>query len=118
MKLALYSLKRDDRELPEEREYVAGAITGLWESNPWQGEKKPVDFFVVKGIIEAVFEALGVFECRISQSNRLQWTCTQVVQQKYCLNGEVIGFIGQVHPSIQKDYDVKETYVFELSLRR
>ena len=33
------------------------------------------------------------------------------------LNGEVIGFIGQVHPTVQKDLDLKETYVFELSLK-
>ena len=33
------------------------------------------------------------------------------------LNGEVIGFVGQVHPTVQKDYDVKETYVFELSFK-
>ena len=33
------------------------------------------------------------------------------------LNGEVIGFVGQVHPTVQKNYDVKETYVFELSFK-
>ena len=33
------------------------------------------------------------------------------------LNGEVIGFIGQVHPTVQKDLDIKETYIFELSLK-
>ena len=33
------------------------------------------------------------------------------------LNGEVIGFIGQVHPTVQKDLDIKETYVFEFSFK-
>lgn len=32
------------------------------------------------------------------------------------LSGEKIGFIGQVHPAVQKEYDLKETYVFELQL--
>lgn len=27
---------------------------------------------------------------------------------------EVIGFVGQIHPQVQKDMDLKETYVFEL----
>ena len=33
------------------------------------------------------------------------------------LNGEGIGFIGQVHPTVQKELDLKDTYVFELSLK-
>ena len=33
------------------------------------------------------------------------------------LNGEVIGFVGQVHPTVQKDLDIKDTYVFELSFK-
>ena len=33
------------------------------------------------------------------------------------LNGEVIGFVGQVHPTVQKELDIKETYVFELSFK-
>ncbi|WP_338470454.1 phenylalanine--tRNA ligase subunit beta [Niallia sp. XMNu-256] len=109
-------LKKDDNELPEEIEYVAGAITGLWEANPWQGEKKPVDFYVAKGIIEAVFEAIGVLdgvEYRQAMIPNMHPGRTAEV----LLHGEVIGFIGQVHPSTQKDYDIKETYVFELSFK-
>ena len=33
------------------------------------------------------------------------------------LNGNVIGFIGQIHPTMQKALDLKETYVFELTLK-
>lgn len=33
------------------------------------------------------------------------------------LNGTKIGFAGQVHPNVQKDLDIKDTYVFELSLK-
>ena len=33
------------------------------------------------------------------------------------LNGDVIGFVGQVHPTVQKELDLKETYVFELSFK-
>jgi phenylalanyl-tRNA synthetase beta chain len=32
------------------------------------------------------------------------------------LNGSKIGFVGQIHPLIQKDLDLKETYAFELLL--
>ncbi|MFB5282282.1 phenylalanine--tRNA ligase subunit beta [Peribacillus sp. Hz7] len=109
-------LKQDGEQLPEEREHVAAAITGLWESHLWQGEKKPVDFFVAKGILEALFDTLGVasqIEYRQAEMKNLHPGRTAEV----LLNGEVIGFIGQVHPTVQKELDIKETYVFELSFK-
>ncbi|RID86409.1 phenylalanine--tRNA ligase subunit beta [Peribacillus asahii] len=109
-------LKQDGEQLPEEREHVAAAITGLWESHLWQGEKKPVDFFVAKGILEALFDTLGVasqIEYRQAEVKNLHPGRTAEV----LLNGVVIGFIGQVHPTVQKELDIKETYVFELSFK-
>lgn len=118
---ALYEIgsvffKKEGSELPEENEHVAGVITGLWEANLWQGEKKSVDFYVAKGIVEAIFEALGVskgVEYRKANINHMHPGRTAEI----LLNGEVIGFVGQVHPATQKDYDIKETYVFELSFK-
>jgi len=109
-------LKQDGEQLPEEREHVAAAVTGLWESHLWQGEKKPVDFFVAKGILEALFDTLGVasqIEYRQAEVKNLHPGRTAEV----LLNGAVIGFIGQVHPTVQKELDIKETYVFELSFK-
>ncbi|MGG0846696.1 phenylalanine--tRNA ligase subunit beta [Peribacillus simplex] len=119
--LALYEIgsvffKQDEQELPEEKEHIAGAITGLWESHLWQGEKKPVDFFVAKGVIEALFDTLGLADqisYRQAEINDMHPGRTAEV----LLNGDVIGFIGQVHPTVQKDLDIKETYIFELSLK-
>ncbi|MEH7391694.1 phenylalanine--tRNA ligase subunit beta [Bacillus sp. JJ1503] len=102
--------------LPEEREHLAGAITGLWQSHLWQGEKKPVDFFVVKGILEGLFASIGlenVIEYRQAVRDGLHPGRTADI----ILNGEVAGFVGQTHPTVEKEYDLKETYVFELSLK-
>ena len=106
--------KQEEDQLPIEREHVAIAITGLWEANLWQGEKKPVDFFVAKGVLEAVTDSLGVtdqIQYRKASLNSMHPGRTAEV----VLNNEVIGFIGQVHPTVQKDYDIKETYVIEVS---
>lgn len=102
--------------LPEEKEHLAGAVTGLWHSHSWQGEKKAVDFFVVKGILEGMFAKLGLAE-------RVGYVQAQVEGMhpgrtaEILLNGVKIGFVGQVHPSVQKELDLKDTYVFELSLK-
>ncbi|NKE06315.1 phenylalanine--tRNA ligase subunit beta [Mesobacillus selenatarsenatis] len=109
-------LKTSNEELPEEREHLAAAITGLWESHPWQGEKKPVDFFVLKGIVEGLFSKLGL-------DRQLGFVKAELDglhpgrTADILLNGKTIGFIGQVHPTMQKSLDLKETYVFELSLK-
>ena len=70
----------------------------------------------LKGVLEALFDTLGVasqIEYRQAEIKDMHPGRTAEV----LLNGEVIGFIGQVHPMVQKDLDIKETYVFELSFK-
>lgn len=102
-------------ELPKERQHLAGVMTGLTLNHPWQGEKKVVDFFVVKGILEGLFDVLGVASnVTYAQAKRDGMHPGRTAD--ILLDGEVIGYIGQLHPEAQKQLDVKETYVFELSL--
>ncbi|QED48870.1 phenylalanine--tRNA ligase subunit beta [Cytobacillus dafuensis] len=119
--LAMYEigdvfLSQGTDELPEQHEHLGGAITGLWHSQPWQGEKKPVDFFVVKGILEGLFAKLGLekaIEFRQAEKEGMHPGRTAEIY----LSGSSIGFVGQTHPTVEKEYDLKETYVFELSLK-
>ncbi|MDN4527076.1 phenylalanine--tRNA ligase subunit beta [Fictibacillus fluitans] len=101
--------------LPEEKTYLSGALTGLWSIHPWQGEKKKMDFFVVKGILEGLFEELGL-QSRISFESKslpgMHPGRTAVVK----LDSIAAGFVGQIHPGTQKDWDLNESYVFELNL--
>ncbi|WP_102345331.1 phenylalanine--tRNA ligase subunit beta [Bacillus sp. Marseille-P3661] len=101
--------------LPRERENLAGAFTGLWHSHSWQGEKKAVDFFVVKGVLEGLFAQLGL-EKRITfeqgKKDSLHPGRTAIVR----LDGDYLGFVGQVHPEVQNELDLNPTIVFELSL--
>ena len=102
--------------LPFEEEHLALVLTGKWTDNAWQGEKKSVDFFVAKGIVEAVFAKLGLAE-------RVSYVKTSIDglhpgrTAHVLLDGEVVGLIGQLHPAEQKQAGVKETYVAELNLR-
>ncbi|MDM5208719.1 phenylalanine--tRNA ligase subunit beta [Cytobacillus kochii] len=110
-------LRTAENELPEEKEHLAAAITGLWELHQWQGEKKPVDFFVLKGILEGLFSKLGLLEqitfTKFEKDGLHPGRSAEVFQ-----NETSIGFIGQVHPNVEKELDLKETYVFELSLEK
>jgi phenylalanyl-tRNA synthetase beta chain len=110
-------LKQENELLPDEREHVAAAITGLWEASLWQGEKKAVDFYVLKGVLEALIAALGVAD-KIGYRQAGLENMHPGRTAEVLLNGEVIGFIGQVHPTVQKELDLKDTYVFELSFKK
>lgn len=102
-------------EQPKEEQHLAGIMTGLVLNHPWQGEKKAVDFYVVKGVLEGLFDVLGVTE-KISYAAAKRADLHPGRTASILLDGEGIGYIGQVHPEMQKQLDVKETYVFELSL--
>ncbi len=100
---------------PNEHQKLAAIFSGLWHFHPWQQEKKPVDFYVVKGVLDGLFKKLGV-------SGRIEYQ--QVKREGFhpgrtaivLLDGKQIGVIGQLHPADQKEWDIKETYLFELDL--
>lgn len=102
-------------DLPEEKEKLAGVITGKWLNNQWQGERKTVDFFVAKGVLEELFDLFGVSE-QITFKNAKVDGFHPGRTASISLNGTVIGVVGQIHPSAQKDLDLNETYAFELDL--
>ena len=100
---------------PLEKERLSAAVTGLWHSHSWQAEKKPVDFYVVKGIVDGLVELLGLTnQIQYKQANRAGMHPGRTAE--LFLGDKLIGFIGQVHPTAQKELDLTETYVFELSL--
>lgn len=119
--IALYEtgsvfLGTEEGQLPIEEERVAGAITGLWHSHSWQGEKKEADFYVAKGVVEGLLSALGLdnhIEYKPTNQEGMHPGRTATV----VLNGQEAGYVGQLHPVTQKQYGLRETYVFELNLK-
>ncbi|WP_445612845.1 phenylalanine--tRNA ligase subunit beta [Geobacillus sp. YF-1] len=108
-------LSRGENVQPAENERLAGVITGLWHAHLWQGEKKAADFYVTKGVLDGLFDLLGLSD-RISYRPAKRADLHPGRTAEIALDGTVIGFVGQLHPAVQKEYDLKETYVFELAL--
>ncbi|WP_461200134.1 phenylalanine--tRNA ligase subunit beta [Anoxybacillus sp. TBDG-1] len=108
-------LATNEHELPNEKERLAGVLTGVWHAHLWQGEKKAVDFYVAKGIVDGLVALLGL-ESRIEYKQAKREHLHPGRTADMLLDGKTIGFIGQLHPIVQKEFDLKETYVFELDL--
>ncbi|WP_010303698.1 phenylalanine--tRNA ligase subunit beta [Kurthia senegalensis] len=108
-------LGQTEEGLPLEEEHVALAMTGKWIDNAWQGEHKTVDFYVLKGIVESLFNTLSI-------SERISYVAGKVDglhpgrTADILLDGERIGFVGQLHPQEQKDLGLKDTFVAEINL--
>ena len=119
--LALYEIGKvfeqtgnPQEELPTEINSFAFALTGLVTEKDFQTPAVPVDFFYAKGILEALFDRLGL---------KVEYTATQALAGMHpgrtatiLLDGQVVGFVGQVHPVTAKDYNIPETYVAEINL--
>lgn len=119
--LALYEIGKvfeqkgnPQEELPTEINSFAFALTGLVTEKDFQTPAVPVDFFYAKGILEALFDRLGL---------KVEYTATQALAGMHpgrtatiSLDGQVVGFVGQVHPVTAKDYNIPETYVAEMNL--
>ncbi|MBW3586411.1 MAG: phenylalanine--tRNA ligase subunit beta [Cyanobacteria bacterium 0813] len=106
-----------DGDAMKEADAVAGIIGGdptVWK---WQqgGRDRPLTWFEAKGVVESVFQGLGLaVEYQSDSSNtRLHPGRTAALS----LNGKHLGVFGQLHPQLQQEKGLPEqVYVFQLDL--
>ncbi|HCX3053651.1 TPA: phenylalanine--tRNA ligase subunit beta [Staphylococcus aureus] len=99
-------------ELPDQVEYLSGILTGDYVVNQWQGKQETVDFYLAKGVVDRVSEKLNLeFSYRRADIDGLHPGRTAEI----LLENKVVGFIGELHPTLAADNDLKRTYVFELN---
>ena len=119
--LALYEIGKvfeqtgnPKEELPNEINSFAFALTGLVNEKDFQTKPVAVDFFYAKGVVEALFTKLSLTAeyAASSQIKSMHPGRTALIS----VNGQPVGFVGQVHPATAKAYDIPETYVAELNL--
>ncbi|MBD1886007.1 phenylalanine--tRNA ligase subunit beta [Microcoleus vaginatus] len=104
-----------DGDAMKEADAVAGIIGGdptVWK---WQqgGRDRPLTWFEAKGVLESVFQGLGLaVEYQNDSSNtRLHPGRTAALS----LNGKHLGVFGQLHPQLQQEKGLPEqVYVFQL----
>jgi phenylalanyl-tRNA synthetase beta chain len=98
-----------------ENKLLSGAMTGVYTETTWQGEKDVVDFFTVKGILETMFEAIGLSHLKFEKTDaypNLHPGQSAIIKD---FKGTV-GFVGKLHPLYEKKYAVKNVFVFELDV--
>lgn len=104
-----------DRELPEEIDYLSGFLTGMRHEESWATPKEEIDFFDLKGVLQAFFAGLRVLPYRFIPEKEEPF----LHPGKACriLNNQgVLGIMGELHPDVALAYELKpRIFLFELN---
>ena len=95
---------------------IGGVITGLAHGEHWVEQKRNVDFYDLKGDVEALLAITNDtsrFEIKAEQSDGLHPGQSAVIY----VDGKKVGFFGALHPQMQKSLDINNaTFVFEIEM--
>ncbi|MGN1393715.1 MAG: phenylalanine--tRNA ligase subunit beta [Succinivibrionaceae bacterium] len=95
-------------------EMVGGIVYGNFNEESWNVKNRPFDFYDIKGDVEKL---LGL----TAKYNSFTFTKCDIpalhpgVSATICKDGEVVGYVGLVHPSIEKKLGLKHSaFMFEI----
>jgi phenylalanyl-tRNA synthetase beta chain len=93
------------------------AISLMGNSSPYHFEKskEKIDFFHLKGIIENLLGSLYIKNLAFQRSHNPIFH--PGIQAELLYEGQIVGIIAEIHPSILRDQDIKHSVFFaEISL--
>ena len=91
--------------LPDEKRQLTIAITGPRMPMAWQGaDQQHVDFFDLKGLVQAVLDGLHIPDVRFQPVNHPSYHPGRAAQ--IVVDETVIGVLGQLHPVAQEAFDL------------
>ncbi|MEQ8160047.1 MAG: phenylalanine--tRNA ligase subunit beta [Smithellaceae bacterium] len=102
-------------KLPEERNVLAGLLSGTIGEDLWN-YRLNVDFYDVKGCLDNLFSDLKTGDCRYVAENPEPFLHPGKSANIY-LKDSKVGYLGEVHPDVKDRMDLKvNSYVFEINL--
>jgi phenylalanyl-tRNA synthetase beta chain len=104
---------------PEERLHLGVLLAGEVTPKTWRSDPKPADFYVVKGLLAGVLEALGV-DWRLVDGGPAFLHPGRAAE--VLIGAHDAGYLGEVHPQVARDFGLEELEhppaVFEIDLGR
>ncbi|HHV35509.1 MAG TPA: phenylalanine--tRNA ligase subunit beta [Syntrophomonadaceae bacterium] len=91
-------------QIPEERLYLGIAACGKVQVG-WQGIEEERDYYYMKGVIEGIFEVLGMKDLQFQQYTDYPvlhpGRSAQILYEQ-----ELLGYLGELHPDVLANYDL------------
>jgi phenylalanyl-tRNA synthetase beta chain len=103
-----------EQEAPVAEPHHLGALAvGPLVPKSWRGKAQRADFFVLKGVLEALAEQLGVeLDFDAGPQPFLHPGRSAAVS----IEGSAVGWIGEVHPLACREWDLEAAVAFEVEL--
>jgi phenylalanyl-tRNA synthetase beta chain len=101
----------EGQQLPDEKQMLSIGLTGTRALPYWaEGEPPHMDFFDLKGIVEGMMAGLHIEDVayRAVEYPSLHPGKTAEI----LVGGTVVGVMGELHPLVKANYDLKEAPVF------
>ncbi len=109
--------QRNDNVQPHEKTVLAGAVTGLREPKTWHGQDRKVDFFDIKGAVEALMSDLGLDDVSFQKGCDSPIFDTGLSAEVY-VQGLLAGRMGRIASNVMRAFDSKreDVYLFEIDI--
>lgn len=108
-----WSSERPLKNLPEEHLRLAGVIYGK-SPRHWLNPVVEYSFYTVKGLVEEIAQEFGLeLEYRVPEDTQLIHPGRSA---EIFLQGERIGFMGEIHPAVGKEWGLERALIFEIEL--
>lgn len=102
-------------DFPVENRTVCIVLSGRREDLNWTHGKDNMDFYDIKGVLEALLAKLQIKDYELVKPEEPYLHPGKSCSVKY--QGQVIGYFGELHPAVAKNFDVPtDTYVAELAV--
>lgn len=98
-----------------EEETLSIIMSNNFSSLLWRGELEKCDFYLIKGIIEALSKNLDIeleYRPLEKESQEMHPLRTATIYYKDVL----VGYVGSIHPKFAQNNDLKDVYVAEIKL--
>ncbi len=106
------------KEQPLETEMLTGLWTGTRGDAHWGAKETEVDFFDLKGVVEALFSALLIKDTAFTLMEA--GLCPYVKNGHAAVisvSGKEVGLVGEIAPKVLKNFDLKQKgFIFEIDL--
>ncbi|MGI5835198.1 MAG: phenylalanine--tRNA ligase subunit beta [Chloroflexota bacterium] len=90
--------------LPTERRTLGIALTGPREPLSWNAQPENGDFFDLKGALELLLRSMGINNAVFEPARHGSMHPGRTARIR--INDEIVGYIGEVHPTIVDRYDM------------
>ena len=100
-----------------EEEVLSVVMANNFSSLLWRGNLEKVDYYLIKGILDAALKNLDIkLEYRPLEKECQEMHPLRTAQIYY--ENELVGYIGAIHPKYAQINDLKDVYVAEVKLSK